>query len=91
MKNLIDIKDMTPNQNLIVALERLLEEAKAGDLRSIIYSIAYDNQGVSNGWAIDPRSHRRLLLAELMILQHDFIVDIALMDNDGVLAERLNR
>lgn len=91
MPNLENIKDMKPNKNLIDSLERLLKEAKAGELRSITYAIAYEDATVTNGWAIDRRSIMRLLLAEMVIAQHDFIVDIALMDNDGVLAEILNR
>lgn len=76
MTKISDVKDRSPNQNLILELNNLLKEAESGEVRSVIYVASYEDQGTKNGWAIDPRSHRKILLAELVLLQNDFAVDI---------------
>lgn len=86
MGDLKDIKDRTPNQDTIEHLEKLLEQAKTGELRTIIDVAAYDDDSVSHGWSIDSRNSRRRLIAEVVMLQNDIVTNQALDDIDSVLA-----
>jgi len=84
-----DIKDRSPNQALIDLLEKQLELAKSGELRSAIIVNGFNDDSVEHVWAIDRRSSWRMLLSELVILQHSFTVNIELRDGDSVLAMAL--
>ena len=81
----IDIKDRAPNDELTGQLEVLLEMAKAGELRSIICVCSYDDDSVTHGWVCDERSSNRGLLSELTLMQHEFIVDVQLGNEESVL------
>ena len=72
MSNLKDIKDRSPSKATINVLETLLNQAKSGELRSIIYAISFDNQGTDNGWSVDDRCYKKLILGELELLKQDF-------------------
>lgn len=84
MGELTDVKDSGPNKNLVDRLERLLKEAKAGDILSMAYVVATKNQDCSNGWVIDPRSSWRKVLAEVVLMQQDIATDILLLDSKSV-------
>lgn len=84
--NLVDIKDRLPNDDTVDQLERLLAKAKTGKLRSIVTIAGWDDDCVSHGWSLDDRNSRRRLLAELLMLQHDFVVNIELNERDSVLS-----
>ena len=90
MGDLKDIKDATPNPKLITQLESLLESAKEGRLRSMIATLAWDNNSVSHCWFLDKRCYRRMMLAELMMTQQDLATHIGLDEDDSVLANELN-
>ena len=83
-----NIKDTSPNQNVVKQLESLLEDAKKGELRSIFTICGWDDDQVTHGWAYDPRSSRRRLLAEMVLLQHDYITDTEFAEADSILARR---
>jgi len=51
-----DIKDKSPNAELIKVLETILEEAKAGDCRSGFFVLGWDNDAVTHTWEMDPRT-----------------------------------
>lgn len=87
--NIKNIKDMTPNQETIRMLEHALEQAKSGELRSVLIVKGWEQNGVDHCWSVDKRSYWRLLLAEIMLMQHDFTVNIELRDGDSVLASAL--
>lgn len=85
--NLVDISDRSPNQKLIERLELLLEEAKKGDLISLIYVGGYKGNWVAKSWAMDKRNSRRQLFAELTLLQIEMGANIMLGDKDSVLED----
>lgn len=84
--NLVDIKDRTPNADLVEILERGVELAKQGELRSALVVYAWDDGRVSHGWACDERTPRRLMLAELVLAQTDFATKILIEDGGNVLS-----
>lgn len=86
---LTNIKDMTPNPALIKLLEDYLVDAKAGELRSMVAVIGWENNGVDHNWVLDSRNTERPLLSELVLLQADLVVNIGLKDGDSVLAKNL--
>lgn len=86
MGDLADIKDRTPNEDTVRHLEKLLEYAKSGTLRSVITLTAWDDDCVGHGWSIDGRNSRRRIIAELVMLENDIITNQALDDGDSVLA-----
>ncbi len=83
--SLHDIKDTTPNQSAIDLLEKLLKRAKAGEIRSLHYVAQWDNDAVSHGWTLDCRTGRRLMLAEMVMAQHDFTVSLEMREKGSVL------
>lgn len=75
MSNVIDITDTEPNQDLIDQLEKMLEYAKAGKIRSYISVFGWSDDRVSHGWVKDCRNSRFRLLGALSVLQTDFHLD----------------
>lgn len=86
-----DIKDRSPNQHTITHLEGLLEKAKAGELRTIITVCAWDDDAVTHGWSLDARNSRRRMLAEIVMLQHDYTVNLGLEEGDSILSKAFER
>lgn len=86
-----DIKDKSPNAATIQHLEQLLAEAKSGALRSVVAFCGWDDDSVSHGWSLDKRNSQRRMLAEMVLLQHDFTVNLSLMDEDSILSDALNK
>jgi len=84
--NLVDIKDMEPNHKLIEQLEMILEDAKSGELRTLVWMSGWASDAVTHGWAVDHRSSQRRILAEMVLLTSDFTVNIGLLDDDSVLS-----
>lgn len=89
MANIEQIKDMTPNEAMIKELEKLLDHAKNGHVRSVFAVCGWADDSVSNMWSIDNRNSDRRILAEIVIAQHDFVVNIGLKEGDSVLAQNL--
>jgi len=88
--NVKNVKDLTPNPELIKQLESMLRDAKSGELRSIVSVCAWDDDTTSNAWIHDKRNTYRRILGELSMLQHDFVVSIAIGENRSVLSKALN-
>ena len=89
MTGLSDIKDRSPNPDLIKRFEHLLEQAKSGEIRSAVYVVSFDDQEMAHGWAIDKRCSKRKVLSELLITQHEWITNIGLMEGDSCLSHAL--
>ena len=87
--SLRNIKDMAPNQETIRMLEIALEQAKSGELRSVLIVKGWEQAGVDHCWSLDRRTYWRMLLSEVVMLQHDLTVNIELRDGDSVLASAL--
>lgn len=87
--NLRNIKDLSPNQNTIDILKQLLSEAERGELRSVLVVQAYDDSSVTHSWSIDHRSSVRMIVSELVMAQHDFVVNVELLEGDSDLVNVL--
>lgn len=85
MADLHDIKDRKPNPLLIEHLEYLLKRAKSGELRSLFYVSQFDDDNVNHSWSLDWRSHRRMMLAEMVMAQHNFVINMEMREKDSVL------
>ena len=85
MPDLVNIKDMSPNEDLINMLEYYLEKAKCGELRSLIGISGWDDTSVNHGWQLDDRSSMRMLLSELALAQNNFINGIEIRDGESLL------
>ena len=81
-----DIKDRKPNPDTIRILERLLDEAKRGEVRTIVYICGYDDDSWGNGWVVDSRNTARRMIGELTMLHFDFIANQSLQDDNTVLS-----
>lgn len=66
-----------PNPDIIASLERLLEQAKAGDLIGLAYATVRTNDVSASGW--DGMSCRNSLGMAISYLQHRYVV--ACMEN----------
>jgi len=77
-----DIKDKIPNPATVAALERLLEQARQGEVRTIAYILGYDDDAFTHGWVIDARSSPRRLLGQSALLNFDLLTDVAIRDGD---------
>ncbi|HEX7041602.1 MAG TPA: hypothetical protein VF202_15905 [Trueperaceae bacterium] len=64
-----------PYPQLIEALEKLLEEARKGELTGIAYVGVWHGNLVSYSWTIDPRpvSYSRAIIGSIEFLKHDLI------------------
>lgn len=76
-----------PNRDLIAQLERLLEHARSGELRSMIYIAAWDKNATSHGWTVDPNQTAVLLLGEAAIAQAEVLLNIQLRRDDSIVQE----
>jgi len=89
VRKLIDIKDNSPNDKLISQLETILSRAKKGEIRSAVTVCDWSDGDMTHAWAIDERTSRRSLLAELTMLHHDFVVNLSFAEGDTVLSRAL--
>ena len=81
-----DIKDRAPNLQAIQTLEKLLEYAKSGELRTIVVLAGWDNDAFNHHWSMDPRNSRRRLVGEMTMLWHDVVTNQSIADGDSSLA-----
>lgn len=86
-----DIKDREPNHKLIKRLEEMLEDAKSGELRSMLFLNVFDAGDVSNGYVLDDRHRnvrtiRRTILGECMLMQHELMLDIGAVESESTLS-----
>ena len=88
--SLSEIKDMSPNQDVVAILERMLDRAKSGELRSALVVQGYSDDTVCHSWALDWRNSPRRMLAELVMTQHDFVVNLEMKERDSVLSMALD-
>lgn len=89
MGNFVDIKDRTPNPTLVRHLEKLLERARSGELRSYVAVMGWDDDSWNHSWHVDARSSRRRALGELSMLQFDVLTAFSLSEGDNVLAQAI--
>ena len=80
-----DIKDRTPNANLIRLLEKILKDAKSGEVRTCIILTGWADDSVSHSWSLDTRNSRRKILAEMVMMLHNSVNSIEFLEKDSVL------
>lgn len=87
----VDITNTPSNPMLVNDLERLLEEAKSGELQGIAYICSYNDQCVSHGWALNTiRNHMRLLGASTF-LHNEIVTNESFRDENSVLNQNFER
>lgn len=85
-----DIKDKTPNPNVIRQIEKMLEDAKAGNIRSLVTIAGWDDDSWTHAWALDRRNTRLRMIGQIATLQHEALTNEALFDKDSVLSQALD-
>ncbi len=85
MNKITDITDTKPNEALIEHLERLLEFAKSGELRTMLSISGWNDDAWSHGWVLDDRNSKRRMLGELSMLSYDIHTNQAFLDGNTVL------
>jgi len=85
----IDMTDTKPNAATVQMLEKLLEHAKAGRLRTVYITNGWSDDEWTTCWVIDPRSSRRRLIGQVAISQFDLLTKQSLDDGDSILSEAL--
>lgn len=89
MSNIVDMTDMTPNQATVQHLEKLLDCAKAGKLRSVIVVAGWSDDAWTHGWSVDERNTSRRMAGEIALMQFDMMTKISLDDGDTILAKEM--
>ncbi len=84
-----DIKDMTPTPETIAMLERLLEEAKSGQLRTVVAICGYASDEWTNNWSIDPRNTRRRLVGQFSLMHFYLLTNTAAANRHSELSKVL--
>lgn len=85
-----DIKDRSPNQDLIDQLESMLGKAKEGKIRTMIAVYGWDDDFWTHGWAIDNRTTRRRMLGEMSMVNYELLTNTALEDGNTILSKAFN-
>lgn len=67
----IDIRQ--PREGLISHLDRLLEQAKSGELTGIIAVSLWQGGGVGHGWSMNNGEYLRTMIGEMEMLKHNLI------------------
>ena len=80
MTDPVDIKDMSPNPEVVRILKELLDDAEKGELRTIFYVCGWEQDGVTTGWQRDDRTTANRFLGGLVRGVMDFITAINLAD-----------
>lgn len=82
-----ECKDRAPNPDLVRVLERCLEEAKAGEMRSAAICCSYDDDRVQRYWALDARTGLYRLLGQVAVCQAELQAHVASDDYQSPFAE----
>ena len=82
-----DIKDTTPNKDLIGILESCLEEAKRGEIRSAVVVASYDDDSVARWWALDARTGLYRVLGKFGVTYAELQAHVASADYQSPFAE----
>lgn len=85
MTEIRDIKDRSPNPDLIAMLEDRLERAKAGDIRSAVIVTSADDNATGHGWVMDARTWQQPILAQMLYAQNEIMLRMSLVSENGIL------
>lgn len=90
IKDIKDIKDKTPNDDLVRHIEGLLKYAKSGEMRTLVYAMGWDDDSVTSSWVIDKRTGSRRIVGEIEVLKSNVVTLINLQDPESILSKGLN-
>ena len=79
--NLRVLRERKPDEKLVKNIERLLEDAKKGEITGMAYVVMYHDYDFSDGWANLDGMWARTLIGQLTLLKQR-ITDIAIADED---------
>jgi hypothetical protein len=68
-----EINLLEPREEVVSHLERLLEEAKSGELIGIFEVVVFQGGFVNSGWAMRSPENLRTMIGELEMLKRDLI------------------
>ena len=85
MADLKDITERAPNPDLVEQLERMLEFARAGEVRSWVSAFAWVDGAMTHGWALDGRSPKIAMLGSLNMAQFALSSKVELEDDSSEL------
>lgn len=68
----VEIPTKVPDHDVIEVLEKLLAQARSGELQSFAYVSSYGNYLTGNGWA-GMGKNNMAIVGELVALQHDIV------------------
>ncbi len=89
MSDLANIKDMSPTPETVKLLEEMLVAAKAGNLRTFVAVCGWYSDEWTTQFAIDARCSRRRLLGQISMAQYEVLTQVAVDNEDSVLAQTL--
>ncbi len=85
-----DIKDKTPNPDLVRHCQKLLAFAESGQLRSAVYVLGWDDDSWTQSFVMDGRSSSLRMLGMLSALEHEMHINYALEDDESILSQAFN-
>lgn len=88
MSEIVDITDREPNPELVAMLERHLEWARAGEIRSALIVVASADSSTTHSWAFDGRTWQQPLFAQVTLAQMEMAMNMSLK-SDGILGMAL--
>lgn len=72
MVELVKLPNAEPVTEVVDLLERLLNEARSGELHSIAFAALYRNNETQTSWATGPDLLSHFILAGIVMLQRDW-------------------
>ncbi len=82
----IDCKP-APNEILVETLERLLAEAKDGELQTAFIGCGYWPELVNSAWAIGTGCSTRRLIGEIEIAKQEMVARLQAQDESSVFSD----
>ena len=79
MQNIAGIHSLSVDEKTISLLEDLLEKARLGDLRSLMYVDKYKDSTLGCGWSGSPDVD---MLGKFLELQHMYLTELAQTEPD---------
>lgn len=89
MADLHDIKDTTPNLDLVERLKDMLVQAESGELRSIFYVGGYDNDYAGSSWVMDARTTGNRFIGAITLGAADFTLNQLNTEKDSIFRKIL--
>lgn len=78
-----NIKETTPNSALIEQLEKTLEQARSGDLRSMVFVKGWNDDRSYHEWIIDERSSNTKMLGAVQLALTGLSIKVSMHDSDS--------